>query len=199
MKPKTFGCYNRSMDAAMIKKPTADLAEEHGGITLMLKIMEKAAKRLRSGEVKKEHLDKIVEFLRNFADKCHHGKEEGILFPEMSKKPSNRKPINELLGEHMAGRDLIRGMAESLKNYHKGNPDAIHIAVNMEEYIGLLTEHIKKENLVLFPKADKQLSQKLQEEMEEKFEEFEKTVIGEGVHEKYHGWLKELSKIYLAR
>jgi hemerythrin-like domain-containing protein len=182
----------------MFKKPTQDLGEEHGGIMLMLMIMEKIAKKLHKGEeIKRKHLNKIVEFLKNFADKCHHGKEENILFPELAKKSSNKKLVNELLGEHKVGRDYIRGIAESLEKYKPGNPDAIHIAINAEGYIKLLTEHIRKENIALFPTVNKQLSKKLQEEIEERFEKLEKEVIGVGKHEEYYGWLKELKRIYL--
>lgn len=180
-----------------MNKPTRDLKEEHGGIMLMLHIMGKVVQKLRNGDdIKKEHLHKIIEFLKNFADKCHHGKEEGILFPELSKNPSNIKIINELLGEHKTGRDFIRGIDESIAAYKAGNPDAFHIAVNTDGYIQLLTAHIKKEN-VLFLIADKELSEKSQENMIEKFEILERDVIGEGKHEEYHGWLKELKYIYL--
>ena len=73
-------------------KSSQDLIEEHGGIMLMLSIMKRIAKRLRNGEeVDKAHLVKVIEFLKNFADKCHHGKEEDIYFPEVAKNSSNIK------------------------------------------------------------------------------------------------------------
>lgn len=181
-----------------MEKPTQDLIEEHGGIVLMLKIMEKIAKKLRQGEdIDREHLKKIIEFLRNFADKCHHGKEEGILFPELAKNISNQKTINELLGEHKTGRDYIRGISESIDGFQPGNPDAIHIAVNFEAYANLLTEHIKKEH-ILFEAVDKELSGDLQESIKESFDKLEEEVIGEGKHEEYHNWLKELRQVFLA-
>ena len=177
----------------LTRKPTQDLIEEHGGIVLMLRIMEKIAEKLKAGEeVDKEYLSKVVEFLKNFADKCHHGKEEGILFPELLKNTTNEKLVNELLGEHKTGRDFIRGIAESLDNYQKGNPDAFHIAVNALDYSQLLTEHIRKENMILFPAADKELSDELQTEISERFEKLEVEVIGVGKHEEYHHWLEEL-------
>lgn len=182
----------------MQKRPVQDLKDEHDGIIAMLDVMKKVATRLKNREeVKKEHLEKIVEFLSNFADKCHHGKEEGILFPEVVKNVSNLFMVNELLGEHKTGRDYIRGIAESLKYYDTGSPDAYHIATNMEGYIFLLTEHIKKESKSLFPIADKQIPDKVQLGIEEQFETLERDVIGEGKHEQYHGWLKDLKKIYL--
>ncbi len=181
-----------------MKSPTKDLSEEHGGVLLMSLIMDKVADKLKQGEeVEKDHLDKILEFLRNFVDKCHHGKEEGILFPELTKTAINLKTINELLAEHKTGRDYIRGIAESLDKYKPGSPDAIHIAINMKDYIQLISGHIKKEN-ELFKTAGNILSEKLQREVEEKFEDLEKNVIGEGKHEEYHGWIKELRSIYLS-
>ena len=181
-----------------MKKPAQDLLMEHGSILLMLRIMEKVAERLREGsEVNRGHLKKIVEFLHNFADRCHHGKEEEILFPEISKESLNRPLINELLGEHKTGRDFIRGINDSLEKYLPGNSDSIHIAVNAEGYASLLTEHIKKENTLLFSIVEK-LSDEIQSEIEKRFEALEKDVIGVGKHEEYHNWLKELKDIYLA-
>lgn len=180
-----------------MKKPTQDLNMEHSGIVQMLGIMEKISVRLKNGEdIKREHLEKVIEFLRNFADKCHHRKEENILFPEMLKDPANKKMVNELLGEHKTGRDLIRGMAESLEGFGAGNPDAWHIAVNAQKYSELLKEHIRKEGK-LFSLVDKELSAEVQEEIEERFEKLEKEVIGAGRHEEYHRWLEELKEIYL--
>lgn len=192
-----FGRMEENKNKLGMKKPTQDLSQEHGAILLMLRIMKEVAARLRKGgEVKKEHLKKIVEFVRNFADKCHHGKEEGILFPELTKDSSNLRLLNELLGEHKTGRDFIRGINESLENYLPGNPDAIHIAVNADGYVGLLTEHIKKENTLLFPIVEK-LSDDILAEIEKRFGALERDVIGEGKHEEYHNWLKELKSVYL--
>ena len=182
----------------MQKIPIQDLRNEHSAISEMLGVMKRVAARLKNKEeVKKEHLEKIVDFLINFADKCHHGKEERILFPEVIKDMSNLNFINELMGEHKAGRDYIHGMGQSLKYYDIGNPDAYHIAVNMEGYISLLIVHIKKESKFLFPIVRKQIPNDIQLKIEEKFEILEKDVIGKGKHEEYHSWLKDLKKIYL--
>ena len=182
----------------MQKSPVQDLRNEHSAISIILSVMKKVATRLKNREeVKKEHLEKIVEFLINFADKCHHGKEEEILFPEVIKDISNLVLVNELLGEHKAGRDYIHGMAQSLKYYDTGNPDAYHIATNMEGYIFLLTEHIKKESKSLFPIVNKQIPENIQIKMEEQFEALERDVIGIDKHEEYLGWLKDLKKIYV--
>ena len=181
-----------------MKTPTLDLIEEHSGIMLMLSVMKKVTEKLRAGEeVSEEHLNKILEFLTNFADKCHHGKEEDMLFPEMVKNPANQGLVTELLDEHATARVYIKNISAALVNYAPGNSEATTIAENMEKYIVLLTEHVRKENGDLFPIANKELSEETQEQMEEQFEKFEKEVIGVGKHEEYHGWLDELKQFYL--
>jgi hemerythrin-like domain-containing protein len=177
--------------------PITDLIDEHGGIMLMLQIIKQVSRQIKQGEaVPIEDLEKIVEFLREFADKCHHGKEEGILFPQIS-QPETNQLINDLLGEHKAGRDYIRGMAESLASYQPGNADAVHIALNAEGYITLLTTHIQKENTLLFTEAEASLSPTKQQEIEQQFETLERDVIGAGKHEQYHSWIDQLQHKYL--
>ena len=94
--------------------PAEQLKEEHQGILLMLRILEKVAAKLGAkGKLDLKHLERIVEFFRVFVDKCHHGKEEDLLFPEMEKAgvPKEQGPIGVMLAEHQQGRGYIRGMA----------------------------------------------------------------------------------------
>ena len=173
-----------------METPTLDLIEEHSGIMLMLSIMGKVSEKLNAGEVvEKEDLNKILEFLSNFADKCHHGKEEDMLFPELFKNPANQGLVAELIDEHTTAREYIKNITEAMENYATGTSEAATVAENMEKYILLLTEHVRKENSDLFPAANKELSEETQKDMVEQFEKFEHDVIGEGKHEEYHGWL----------
>jgi hemerythrin-like domain-containing protein len=182
----------------MSKDPLEDLKDEHKEIMLMLHIMKIISSKIIEKEyIDKDHIQKVVEFLSNFADKCHHGKEEDILFPEMSKNQANVTIINELLGEHKTGRDYIGGMKASLDGFSTGSPDAYHIATNMNGYILLLTAHIQKETKKLFMVAEKELPGNIKNELEEKFEDLEKNIIGEGRHEEYHSWLKMLKNVYI--
>lgn len=91
------------------QKPTEYLTEEHEAIKKMLKIVDKVSLKLESGEeVSPDHLEKIVYFIRGFADKCHYAKEEDLLFPAMidSGVPEEGGPIN-LLGRHIDKEDNI--------------------------------------------------------------------------------------------
>lgn len=177
--------------------PIRDLTEEHGGILLMLTVMEKISAKLKRGEeIEKKHLVQIVEFLKNFADLCHHGKEEGILFPQLEKLKINNIVINKLLGEHKTGRDLIRGISESVSDFAAGNPEAFHIAENIDGYILLLRKHIRDENM-LFDQAGRLIPETIQQDISKQFEKLERDVIGEGKHEVYHSWLNALRQEYL--
>ena len=178
--------------------PFQDLRDEHAGIQLMLSILKKVSRRLLDGaEIPSDHLKRMHEFLKTFADRCHHGKEEDILFPELEGISENKPLLIQLLGEHKSGRDLIRGMGESLEHYHPASAEAVHLAVNMEEYVALLDYHIQTENKQLFPAADRQLSHAQKDELAEKFEILERDVIGVGRHEEFHRWLEEFKQIYL--
>lgn len=177
--------------------PIQDLVAEHGGITLMLKVMGQMAVRIRKGEkIDSLHLKRMLEFLKSFADKCHHGKEEGYLFPVVTEDRTKYGEIQQFLGEHQSGRDLIRGIGEAINTYNPGNAEAFHLVTNIENYIQLLTGHIAREN-VLFSELEKSLPDKTQKKMTEEFEKLEREVIGEGKHEEYHRWLEEFEKIYL--
>lgn len=181
--------------------PTDELKEEHQGILLMLKILDKVCVKLESKEkVDPDHLERIVEFFRVFADKCHHGKEEDLLFPEMEKSgvPKERGPIGVMLIEHDQGRAFVKGMGEAATRYKKGGSTGLaEFTKNARDYIALLTQHINKENNILFPMGDRVVSREKQEELVEAFETLEREKIGAGTHEKFHQLLHHLQEVYL--
>lgn len=181
--------------------PTDQLKQEHQGIELMLKILDKVCLKLESREkVETEHLERILEFIRVFADKCHHGKEEDLLFPEMERAgiSKDRGPIGVMLLEHGKGREYIKRMNEALAEYKRNEPNAPSKFVeNARNYIALLTQHIDKENNVLFPWGEKVLLEKQKEKLLEDFEKLERERIGEGKHEEFHKLLHYLKEVYL--
>lgn len=177
--------------------PTEQLKEEHEGIGLMLTILEKICAKMEAKEkVDQGHLEEIADFFKIFVDQCHHGKEEELLFPAII--PMERKFISILLGEHSQGRSYLRAMGQGLTRMKKFDGSApTEYAANAQKYIALMTQHIQKENDVLFPMLDKLLSNKKQGDLVDGFEDLERKKIGEGTHEKFHKLLFELKVIYL--
>ncbi|RPJ11609.1 MAG: hemerythrin [Deltaproteobacteria bacterium] len=181
--------------------PTEQLKEEHQGIQLMLKILDKICQKMESGEkVDDGHLEKILEFFRVFVDKCHHGKEEDLLFPEMEKAgiPKEGGPIGVLLAEHDQGRGRVREMSEAVIEYQGNQASAsLKFTESARNYITLLNQHIEKENNELFPWGERVLSEKQKQELLEGFEKLERERIGEGKHEEFHRLLHHLREVYL--
>ena len=184
-------------------KPTAELSQEHQAILEMIRLLGLMAGRLEAGTpVDPDDLDRSVEFIRVFADKCHHGKEEGHLFPERVKAGIARDhgPIGVMLAEHASGRRFVGEMAGAIPGFRKtGDPQAAEaFALAARGYGALLTQHIDKEDHILFPMADARLSADQQSRLEAAFAEVERNVVGEGRHEEFHRLLERLGKAYPA-
>jgi len=180
---------------------TAELVDEHGHIKQMLNVLEAASARLEAGnKVDPAHLGRMVDFIRLFADKCHHGKEEDLLFPAMEAAgiPRQGGPIGVMLSEHTLGRSYVKGMAEAAagcKSGHKGA--ALSFAENARGYAALLRRHIDKEDNVLYPMAEARIPQSRQRELLASFEKVESDIIGRGRHDELLATLEELSRTYL--
>lgn len=180
---------------------TKQLRDEHEGILIMLSVLEKICIEIQNGRVTDyDHPAKIVDFLRTFADKCHHGKEEELLFPALADAgvPVNGGPIGVMLSEHTQGRAYIKAMADVLVKLHENDADARETFVKAAlGYVTLLRDHIAKENNVLFVMAENRLTADEHEKLAVGFDKIEEERIGEGVHEKYHALLRQLRDIYL--
>lgn len=181
-------------------KPTEELMQEHKAIKMMLGIMGKIAEDIQKGkEIVVKDVEDIVTFLKTFTDKCHHGKEENVLFPALLATgiPSETGPIGVMLYEHTQGRAYIQAISDGIKNLDAHNASAAQSIANaMMSYITLMQNHIHKEENVLFALADQRLSALKQEEILARFRQIEEEVIGQGVHEKFHELLNQLKTRY---
>lgn len=181
--------------------PTEELRAEHEGILLVLRVLEKLSEKIVAGDpVPTEHLRQIVEFLQVFADKCHHGKEEDILFPALEEAgvPRSGGPIGVMLSEHDRGRHFIGDIVDLLRSHENGSEGSLMLLTTpVLQYIDLLRSHIWKENNVLFPLAEEKIAAGKQKSIAEEFEKFEEEKIGTGKHEAFHAMLDELARVYL--
>lgn len=176
--------------------PTQVLMAEHELILQALDALEARLDRMgdEPTPADREFFEKVVEFLRGFADKCHHGKEEDLLFKKMAARgfPTQGGPIAVMLSEHQAGRAFIRGIAEGAAGIGSDPRAGETIDRNARGYLDLLRNHIAKENQVLFPMADRTLSAEDQRDLALAFDRFETQETGAGVHERMIGLLQEL-------
>jgi hemerythrin-like domain-containing protein len=173
----------------------ADLRNEHEAILSALNILEKMAADAETGApVEPKDIQSFIGFLKEFADKCHHGKEEGLLFPAMigAGVPDRGGPIGVMMSEHDTGRHFIHEMEDAIAPAF----DPARFAKAARGYIALLRAHIQKENMVLFPMAEKVLSEPVLANLYEGFEAHEENVIGHGRHEELHAMLHELQEKY---
>jgi len=181
---------------------TEVLKSEHRGIEIMLGVAEKASRRVAAGgDVPAQVFLNMADFLRNFADKCHHGKEETELFPAMEKAgvPREGGPIGVMLQEHEQGRAYIRSLVDASQRYAGGDKAALKpLAAAINGYVALLRAHIYKEDNILFPMADAVLKAPEHTRLTSAFDAIEETVMGPGVHERYHAMLDEMSKLAAA-
>jgi hemerythrin-like domain-containing protein len=178
-----------------MSKAIDDLQHEHEAILSALTILDRIVARIGDGiDPDQADLMDFIGFLKEFADKCHHGKEEGILFPSLTMAgiPEKGGPIGVMLSEHAKGRNLIKEMEASLTS----GPAYEKFASAAREYILLLRNHIEKENRVLFPAAERALGSSVLEQIYISFEEHEEKVIGQGRHEALHTMLKDLQSKY---
>lgn len=138
--------------------PTQILMEEHQLILSVLDSLEEAAGRLDGGDdIDAEFFLDAAEFVAGFADKCHHGKEEDILFVAMTARdmPRDTGPVAVMLAEHDEGRRYTAGFRTAAEQMKDGDTDAAaDIVRNVFGYVNLLREHIMKEDNVLYPMAE---------------------------------------------
>jgi len=183
-------------------KATEQLVNEHKAISGALDVLGAMGERIEMGKRPDVNdLGRIIDFLKGFADGCHHAKEELHLFPAMERAgvPREQGPIGVMLAEHVLGRKYIRGMAESLEGLRQGAGAAAgEFVSNARGYCNLLRAHIEKENTILFPMADHRLTPETQQALVSAFAMLEEREIGPGVHEQYHAMLDELRVKYPA-
>jgi hemerythrin-like domain-containing protein len=173
---------------------TEVLKHEHRVIERVLAVVERLAEKPGLGSA--ETWEKAIDFIRNFADKCHHLKEEQILFPALEEHgiPRDGGPVGMMLLEHEEGRALVRAMAEALPRAGVDPKVEAALKQNARAYLRLLREHIQKEDEILFKIAEDVLTPEEQKKLAREFAQHEAEEIGAGVHEKYVKVVQELEE-----
>jgi hemerythrin-like domain-containing protein len=166
-----------------------DLEHEHGTILLVLRAAEREAANIAdTGSVHPDRTQKMVEFFREFADRCHHAKEEKWLFPLVRDRgtDADARAVEGLLAEHQEARRCVRQISEGLTRMkaHQASGAGL-VEENLSAYVALMRVHIRKENTEFFPRAEELLTETDQATLAEAYRGIETKEMGEGTHEKY--------------
>jgi hemerythrin-like domain-containing protein len=179
-------------------KATQTLMNEHRVIERVLTALEIAAGRVKQGEeVRPVFFINAALFIKNYADGCHHHKEEGILFVAMNEAgmPSEGGPVGVMLAEHVQGREYTAAMKDAAEKWDKGDRSARGaVAQNAFGYVSLLRPHIQKEDKILFPMAERAIPPQQQKKVDADFERAGVEEAAAGVHDKYLALAEVLEK-----
>lgn len=176
--------------------PVGPLMTEHRLIEQMIDVMKKGREEVEEKQkIKPELIHTVVDFIRVYADRLHHGKEEDILFRELEKKnlsSQHKKTMEELVEEHKWGRKKVKMLVESHKMYRQGDHKEVEtISQILKELIVFYPKHIEKEDKNFFiPVMDYFSSQEQQDILEE-----ERKFDREFIHQIYKGKVEEAKKI----
>ena len=168
---------------------------EHRLIERMLSIIKNVLVEIEAKKkVDPVFVDTAVDFIRVYADRTHHGKEEDILFRELANKPlsgEDRQIMNELIEEHVFGRQTTSALVEANTRYRNGNDSALtDIVGKLRTLIGFYPKHIEKEDKAFFPASRAYFTEQEDQAMLADFYEFDRKMI----HEKYESVVEELEK-----
>jgi hemerythrin-like domain-containing protein len=166
---------------------------EHRLIERMIAKIEQAlTKAEQTGKIDPLFVDQAVDFIRIYADRTHHGKEEDILFRDLKTRElseADRQVMNELIEEHRYGRKITKTLNEANEDYRQGNPEALGaITGALHTLVDFYPRHIEKEDKVFFPAARAYFSEEQDQAMLAEFMEFDRKMI----HEKYTLMVEEL-------
>ncbi|MFW9824028.1 MAG: hemerythrin domain-containing protein [Candidatus Thorarchaeota archaeon] len=173
--------------------PIGPLMTEHRLIEKMIQLMEdEIGKMKKHNKANPLFIDTAVDFIRIYADKTHHGKEEDILFRDLEKKalsPNHTKIMNELVEEHIWARNKVGKIVEAKNDYLKGNVKVLDEIIElMKELVEFYPKHINKEDKHFFIPVMNYFTKDEQDTMLQEFWDFDKTLI----HIKYQRVIENL-------
>jgi hemerythrin-like domain-containing protein len=166
---------------------------EHRLIERMIGCIEKTLAGIREQKkVDPVFVDTAVDFIRTYADRTHHGKEEDILFRDLGKKrlsANDEQVMNELIAEHVFARNTTKELVEANDRYRQGDQSALTvIADKLSALVTMYPKHIEKEDKLFFPSCRAYMSEEEEQHMLNAFWEFDRKMI----HEKYRTLVEEL-------
>lgn len=183
-------------------QPIGPLMIEHRLIERLLALMEREFKRIKDNvEVDPEFafvdpvfIDTAVDFIRTYADRCHHGKEEDILFKALAGKeltPEHRRTMEELIQDHVWAREATATLVKAKDEYLLEKPGALDLLMEeLGKLVDFYPRHINKEDKHFFIPCMAYFSETEQADLLARMHEFDRLLI----HEKYQGLVESMEQ-----
>jgi hemerythrin-like domain-containing protein len=176
-------------------QPIGPLMREHRLIERMIEVLRAEAELIGLGQPPDpDLLARMVDFFRMYADRCHHGKEEDILFEELKGKdlsPKLKAAMDELVDDHIRARELVGRLDQARRSLVRGDTAvAKEIRTVLSELFSLYPDHIEREDKHFFFPVMEYFSKEEKDAMLEKFWDFDQRLI----HEKYGATVEEIEE-----
>jgi hemerythrin-like domain-containing protein len=180
--------------------PIGPLMIEHRLIERMIDVMREELKVFeKENTLDPDFVDGTVDFIRTYADRCHHGKEEDILFRELGAKKlpeKHRHTMEELVEEHRWGRRMTARLVEANKRYREGETAALAVVTDcLRTLAQFYPKHIEKEDKHFFIPCMDYFSQAEQQALLKEEYEFDRNLI----HERYRNIVVTAEKALTSR
>jgi hemerythrin-like domain-containing protein len=170
-----------------VQKAIQVLMDEHRLIEKVLASLEAYAGEIRGGRrLERSESAGFGEFFRSFADACHHGKEEDLLFRRMIDFgfPSDSGPIAVMLYEHTVGRGHVGALREiGAASGPLTDAEQASFVDHADGYVPMLLSHIQKEDGILYPMALRVLPADELIRLAEQYDEFQTKAVGAAAYE----------------
>ena len=176
-------------------KPIGLLMMEHRLIERMIRVLERELSRVRKeNNVDIDLVEAGIDFLRTYADRTHHGKEEDILFDELEKKdlsPEDRQAMEGQISDHVYARGKVKLLSEACQTCSRGEKEAIgQVLTHLEAIVNFYPTHIEKEDRRFFRPSMKYFPDSEQDGMLEAFYKFDREMI----HDRYRKVVEALEE-----
>jgi hemerythrin-like domain-containing protein len=175
--------------------PIGPLMIEHRLIERMVKLMGTAFQEMDEKKTLPiEFLEEAIDFIRTYADRCHHGKEEDILFRDLAQKalsPEHKRGMEDLVREHTWARKTVGRLVSAKDRFSRGEKGELQeIQKCLKELVEFYPVHIEKEDKQFFMPCMAYFTPKEKDEMLQEFWTFDKNLI----HEKYKRVVERFEK-----
>ncbi len=175
--------------------PAGPLMTEHRTIEKIVPPIRTEIERIRRGfDPDLGFLRSAVDFLKVYADRCHHGKEEDILFRALAEKDLPEELgllMGELTAEHVWARGKTGDLADAVRRLDGGEAAVVDVAGPLEELSVFYPRHIEREDNRFFLPAMEFLSEEEQAEMFAAFQRFD----GRLLHDVYASRMDEMADL----